>query len=100
METLEEMQWSVVWQEDASETDGEGVHNGRQTSSVVWGRDLLTKSMVKLRYSHYWDQPVNNIVNTFKAMLFQKQPLKFAANQDTINRYDYAMTPSKYVPIK
>ena len=36
MGKLEEMQWSVVWQEDASEAEGEGLQNCGQTSSVVW----------------------------------------------------------------
>ena len=29
------MQWSVVWQEDASETEGKGLQNFGQTSRVV-----------------------------------------------------------------
>ena len=40
MGKLEEMQWSVVRQEDASEAEGEGVHNCGQTSSAVWCRDM------------------------------------------------------------
>ena len=40
MAKLEEMQWSVVWQEHASETEGKGLQNCGQTSSVVWCRDL------------------------------------------------------------
>ena len=40
MEKLEEMQWSVVWQEDASETEGKSVQNCGQTISVVWCGDL------------------------------------------------------------
>ena len=34
MEKLEEIQWSVVRQEDATETEGKGVQNCGQTSSV------------------------------------------------------------------
>ena len=40
MNELEKMQWSVVRQEDASETEGKCLQNCGQTSSVVWGRDL------------------------------------------------------------
>ena len=40
MEKLEEMQWSVVCQEDASETEGKSLQNCGQTSSVVWCKDL------------------------------------------------------------
>ena len=40
MEKLEEMQWSVVCQEDASETEGNGLQNCCQTRYVVWCRYL------------------------------------------------------------
>ena len=40
MEKLEEMQWSVVRQEDASEAEEEGLQNCGQSSSVVWCRNL------------------------------------------------------------
>ena len=40
MNELEKMQWSVVRQEDASETEGKCLQNCGQTSSVVWCRDL------------------------------------------------------------
>ena len=40
MEKLEEMQWSVVRKEDASETEGKCLPNYGQISSVVWCRDM------------------------------------------------------------
>ena len=40
MEKLEEMQCVVLRQEDASETEEEGLQNCGQTSSVVWCGDM------------------------------------------------------------
>ena len=42
MEKLEDMQWSVVRQEDASEAEGKCLQNCVQNSAVVWRRYLGT----------------------------------------------------------
>ena len=56
MEELEEMQWSVVWQEDASETEGKSLQNCGQTSSVVWGRDLGNNEVTRSTTISKWDE--------------------------------------------
>ena len=39
-ECIIEKQWCVVWQKDASGTEGESLQNYGQTSYAVWCRDL------------------------------------------------------------
>ena len=40
LEKLEEMQWSIVRQKDASETEGEGLQNSDQASDVTRSRNV------------------------------------------------------------
>ena len=56
MEKLEEMQWSVVWQEDASETEGKGLQNCGQTSSVVWCSDQGNNERTRSTPRSKWDE--------------------------------------------
>ena len=56
MGKLEEMQWSGVWQEDASEAEGEGLQNCAQTSSVVWCRNLGDTTGTRSTTRSKWDE--------------------------------------------
>ena len=64
MGKLEEMQWIVVRQEDASEAEGEGLQNCSQTSSVVWCRDLgnneRTRRTTRSKLDEYAEMDVRN----------------------------------------
>ena len=62
MEKLEEMQWYVVRQEDASGTEGKSLKNCGQTSSVVWCRNLgnneRTRSTTRSKGGEYAEMDV------------------------------------------
>ena len=70
MEKLEEMQWSVVWQEDASETVGE-IYTA-VVSYVVWCRDLSNNEGDKKHdYFNNNNNNNNNDNNNNNKALFQ-----------------------------
>ena len=66
MEKLEEMQWSVVRQEDASEAEGGGLQNCGQTSSVVWCRNLGDNEGTRSTTRSKWDEDAEMDVRSDK----------------------------------
>ena len=66
MGKLEEMQWSVVWQEDASEAEGEGLQNCGQTSSAVWCRGMGNNEETRSTTRRKWDEDAEMDVRSDK----------------------------------
>ena len=63
---LEEMQWIVVWQEDASEAEGDGLQYSGKTRYVVWCRDLGNNERTISTTRTKWDDDADMDVRSDK----------------------------------
>ena len=72
MDKLEEMQWSVVGQDDASGTKGKGLQNCGHTSSVVWYRDMGNNEGTRSTTRSKWDEDADMDMRSDKDRYYPK----------------------------